>query len=403
MFPHLSDITAACLLYSLLRQSRTNVISRTLLICFTFTFLSLDVTFVMCFLFQVTPYHFTMNNVQITVFDTPGLADGTGNEEGYLRKIKEGVTDPCDMFIFCTEMNSRRFRNDDIKTVEMLTATFGAQLWEHAVVALTFANEVLHPNKDATQEERLSLFNERMRCFKKTIQDVLLKVGVAEKVVINVPFVATGVLCEPCLPGITNWQTAFWIATFKRLDKSARFPFLILNKDRLKISSAEPDVQAKERPLRRSLPPQEAEGAPQRRQRRSFHGFELVNREQDSGYEPDSDPDTEFRTKSRSLPVKTSKIPPKTKPKPKKGKMQQDTSTIDIDEAAAAEVVLEFISEVGEGASRLAGEYIHPGAGDVFQTAFRWIIRLLKRLFQRNSSKEDARDEDEDEVDQEAD
>ena len=107
--------------------------------------------------------------------------------------------------------------------------------------------------------------------------------------------------------GITNWQTAFWIATFKRLDKSARFPFLILNNDRLKVSSAELDVQAKERPLRRSLPPQEAEGAPQRRQRRSFHGFELVNREQDSGYEPDSEP-----------------------------KMQQDTSTIDIDEAAAA-------------------------------------------------------------------
>ena len=99
-----------------------------------------------------------------------------------------------------------------------------------------------------------------------------------------------------------------------------------------------------------------------------------MNREQDSGYEPDSEP-----------------------------KMQQDTSTIDIDEAAAAEVVLEFKSEVGEGASKLAGEHIQPGAGDVFQTAFRWIMRLLKILFQRNSSKEDARDEDEDEVDQEAD
>lgn len=280
-----------------------------------------------------------MNDVQITVFDTPGLADDTGNEEEYLRKIKERVTDPCDVFIFCTEMNSRRFRNDDIKTVETLTATFGTQLWEHAVVALTFANKVLPPNKDATQKERISLFNERMRCFKKTIKDVLLKVGVAEKVVINVPFVATGDLCEPCLPGITNWQTVFWIATFKRLNRSARFPFLLLNKDRLKISSAEPDVQA----------------------------------------------------------VKTSKIPPKTKPKPKKEKMQQDTSTIDIDKNAAAEVVLEFIGEVGEEASKLAGEYIHPGAGDAFQTAFRWIMRLIKSLFRRYSSKEDARDEDEDE------
>ena len=227
--------------------------------------------------------------------------------------------------------------------------------------------------------------------------DVLLKVGVAEKVVINVPFVATGDLCEPCLPGITNWQTVFWIATFKRLNRSARFPFLLLNKDRLKISSAEPDVQKRERPLRRSLPPQEAEGTPQRRQRRSFHGFKLVNREQDGGYEPDSDPDTEFRTKNRSLPVKTSKIPPKTKPKPKKEKMQQDTSTIHIDENAAAEVVLKFIGEVGEEASKLAGEYIHPGAGDAFQTAFRWIMRLIKSLFRRYSSKEDARDEDEDE------
>jgi len=59
--------------------------------------------------------------VEITVFDTPGLADGTGNEEEYLRKIKEKVTD-FDVFIFCTEMNTTRFRNDDIKTVEKLTA-----------------------------------------------------------------------------------------------------------------------------------------------------------------------------------------------------------------------------------------------------------------------------------------
>ena len=64
----------------------------------------LEVTFAMCvcvlFFFQVTSYHFTVNNVQITVFDTPGLADGTGNEEEYLRKIKESVTDPFDVFSF---------------------------------------------------------------------------------------------------------------------------------------------------------------------------------------------------------------------------------------------------------------------------------------------------------------
>ena len=115
----------------------------------------------------MTPYKFKINNVEITVFDTPGLADGTGNEEDYLEKIKEKVT-VFDVFIFCTEMNTRRFRNDDIKTVQKLTEAFGSQLWEHAVVVLTFANEVYPPpgDKDANVQE---FFDKRVRIFKKKI------------------------------------------------------------------------------------------------------------------------------------------------------------------------------------------------------------------------------------------
>ncbi len=175
----------------------------------------------------MTPYNFSINNIEITLFDTPGLADGTGNEDNYLEKIKEKVT-AFDVFIFCTEMNTQRFRNDDIETVQKLTKAFSSELWEHAVVVLTFANEVYQSprDKDANMQE---FFDKRVRVFKKKIKKVFLEVGVPEEVVINVPFVPAGDFSEPRLPGTYNWLTAFWTATFKRLNRSARPAFFLAN------------------------------------------------------------------------------------------------------------------------------------------------------------------------------
>ena len=189
-----------------------------------------------CGFLQVNDYEFSLNDIKITLFDTPGLADGTGKEEEYLRKIREKVTGPCDVFIFCTEMNAIRFRADDIKTLETLTKTFGPRLWEHALVALTFANYVQCPkNAGATEIE---YFDGRIQMLKKAITDIILKAGVPEKVVTNVPFVPTGRLLEPGLPGITDWKEAFWVETFKSLNKSAKMPFLVSNFDRMKFSSS---------------------------------------------------------------------------------------------------------------------------------------------------------------------
>lgn len=153
------------------------------------------------------------------MFDTPGLADGTGKEEEYLRKIREKVTGPCDVFIFCTQMNTTLFRADDIKTLATLAKAFGPCLWEHALVALTFANNV-HPPKNADVTE-IEYFDDRMLMFKKAITDVILEAGVPEKVVTNVPFVAAGHLWEPSLPGITDWRRNLWVETSLFLRKSS--------------------------------------------------------------------------------------------------------------------------------------------------------------------------------------
>ena len=162
---------------------------------------------------QVTSYNFTKNNVKITVFDTPGLADDTGNDERYLRQILDQVK-TVDLFLFCTDMTSKRFSNDDARTIRKLTETFGASLWDHALVVLTFANQV-HLNateKDPTVvdlvQQQFNLFQKRIQDFQTKIQDFLLKGGAHQEAVSNLPFVPAGESAMPRLPDRDNWLTA---------------------------------------------------------------------------------------------------------------------------------------------------------------------------------------------------
>ena len=161
------------------------------------------------FTFQVTGYEFPKNNVNITVFDTPGLADATGKDEEYLQKIQaKGIQ--FDLFLFCTEMNATRFRNDDLETMQKLTITLGRQLWDHAVVVLTFANEVRpSASQKASNVPDKEVFSNRFLGLKKKIKEVLTQLDVPNEATINIPFVPAGDLHEPRLPDRENWLTAF--------------------------------------------------------------------------------------------------------------------------------------------------------------------------------------------------
>lgn len=356
----------------------------------------------------MTPYTFSINNVEITVFDTPGLADGTGNEEVYLQKIKEKVSD-FDVFIFCTEMNTQRFRNDDIKTVQKLTEAFGAKLWEHAVVVLTFANEVRPPpsKKDVTVQE---FFDQRVRVYKKKIQEVVLSVGVTGEAVINVPFVAAGDLSEPKLPGIENWLTTFWIATFKRLNRSARPTFFLASIARFNcVSPSEQEIPRRGLPSRRSLPPGIGGNQLQRQmQRRSFQGFEFVYHDECSEDNADSDVVRLPINRSHSMvETRSRRTPPKPKPKPK-SKMPvngqgatSDAPAIELDEPAAKEIVMEILtSDVVKEASKIVGDWIFPGGGRLMSAVFNWVVRLVEGWMGTNFLNENGVVEEEQEQQQ---
>ena len=175
--------------------------------------------------------------MNVTVFDTPGLADATGNDEDYLKQMKEDVSD-LDLFLFCTEMNTKRFRTDDLETMKKLTMTFGPKIWDHAVVVLTFANEVpLSPSSKTKELSEKDIFVNRFSGFKRKIKDVLILLDVPEAAAINVPFVPAGDSGEPRLPDRENWLTAFWVTAFKRINRNAKAAFLLANADRITFSS----------------------------------------------------------------------------------------------------------------------------------------------------------------------
>ncbi|XP_058944957.1 uncharacterized protein [Pocillopora verrucosa] len=196
---------------------------------------------------DVTAYEVVKNGVTITVFDTPGLADATGNDEEYLRKIKEKVIH-FDLFLFCTEMTSKRFRTDDLETIKKLTEALGKKLWDHALVVLTFANEVpLSSTKKTDDVPDATAFSDRFLAFKRKIKKHLVAIGVPEITATNLPFAPAGELDDPRLPDREDWLTAFWIAAFKRINRNAKPAFLMASIDRISFSSDEGKEESKVR------------------------------------------------------------------------------------------------------------------------------------------------------------
>ena len=79
--------------------------------------------------YEVTSYRVAIEGVNIRVWDSPGLEDGTGNNEKYLAEIRSKITEKLDLVIFCVKMaDDTRFHRDDKDTFKILTETFGKNL-----------------------------------------------------------------------------------------------------------------------------------------------------------------------------------------------------------------------------------------------------------------------------------
>ena len=312
------------------------------------------------FFSQVTAYDFIKNNVNITVLDTPGLADTTSSDEEYLQKIKEKGND-FDLLLFCIEMNNTRFRNDDFETMKKLTSTLGVQLWDHAVVVLTFANMVLVPPREkAKGVSEKDVFNDHFLRLKSKLQQALTQIGVPEEAAIKVPFVPAGDSSEPKLADRDDWLTAFWVEAFKRINKDAKAAFFLSNADRIKFSSVlDTDEESQESAAIRALED-------------SFEGVAF---------------ETNMGTSRSNVEGGQQSIHP-----PQNQVVRRSFSpSIQLDESSSRNIVNHMVGEV-------TGVSIEASTGPVFvrfyQTFLSLVIKFFRLLF-RNSPETEAPEKDE--------
>ena len=208
---------------------------------------------------EVAEYSVTIQDVPVTVFDSPGLQDRTENEEHYIQSMREKCKE-LSLILYCTKMINPRLTDDDKHAMKKLTEAFREQFWNYAVFVLTFANkedcsrkdnrddDVEEPDlddKEGWQALKKQRFEGRLKLWEEELKQFLIKeVGVHHAIAEKIPVVPTGdykQTCENreprCLPDRDNWFMMFWDACSLRVKETKLF--LQVNQDR--IVAAEDD------------------------------------------------------------------------------------------------------------------------------------------------------------------
>ena len=175
---------------------------------------------------EVESFECKFHNVDITIWESPGLQDGLYKEAEYVKDMQSKGCGNSDLFLYCTPMNENRLKKEDIDAIRKLTLGLGSSIWQNAVFVLTFANSVEPPlvrGEKLTSEQRkkkvLDHFKKRLAEWKRKLQEAVVRAGVDAKIAASIPVVPAGYDFEMGLPDRDNWLTALWDASIVRMKK----------------------------------------------------------------------------------------------------------------------------------------------------------------------------------------
>ena len=174
----------------------------------------------------VSAYQKEIYGVSVTVCDTPGLGDASGNEEDYMKRIKASCGDP-DLVIFCQSMDNTRWQTDDENAIKIVTKHLGKEIWDYSMLALTFADKFV---ANLPENEADDIFKERRSDLEEMFKKTLQKVGV--RLAIDKIFSAVSAKGCKHLPGVRNWMTYLMITclTMTRLDGIEGFHQIVIGR-----------------------------------------------------------------------------------------------------------------------------------------------------------------------------
>ena len=138
---------------------------------------------------EVTATFVKIDNVFVAIYDSPGLQDGTVNEERYLQKMYDKCKD-VNLVLYCMEMTSSRYTPAEIRATQLITDKFGAEFWNRCVLVMTKANMVRIPSSQRGNERD---YHKRLYDkFMKKFCDQLVEQGVTTDIANQLPGVAAG-------------------------------------------------------------------------------------------------------------------------------------------------------------------------------------------------------------------
>ena len=191
----------------------------------------------------VTSYQAKKGKIDVTVWDSPGLQDGTDNQEKYLQDMKQECMKR-DFTLYCIKMLEIRFvpgnQNPDVRAMKALTQTFGVAFWETTIIVLTFANifitlNVIEEWETLSAQARAEAFKEKIQDWEAAIKQSLIQdIAVPEKIVRAIKVIPAGSCKQPHFLAHRYWLSALWFHCLDVIPTTeAKIALVRLNEDRL--------------------------------------------------------------------------------------------------------------------------------------------------------------------------
>ena len=204
---------------------------------------------------KVTMYQCVVDDIEVNVWDSPGLQDGTNREPEYIEDIKRNCvkgddTTAIDLFIYCIRMSETRFVKDnpDIRAMHILTDTLGMGMWSNTIFILSFANDVVDTgveDLDLAGKELEDHFNKKLTNWTERLRQTLEhELMIPEYIAKGVKVIPAGYHKSPQLIEKSGdyWLSKLWMAALYTAKSEAQPALIKINEHRLK--SAEEIGQA---------------------------------------------------------------------------------------------------------------------------------------------------------------
>lgn len=189
---------------------------------------------------SVQPYQKQIEDIDITVFDSPGLQDGSDSDDAYLEELHDKCHD-VDLVVFAIRMSDNRFipGNSDATVMVKFTNKFGPSIWKKTIIIVTCTNlaEELNPQiKLLSLDKKVYFFQKLMQDYRDILHKTLIiEANVSETIVKTVKVVPTGHISNSKLMDGTLWFSNFWLECLTTIPSNeARAAMIKLNSRRFR-------------------------------------------------------------------------------------------------------------------------------------------------------------------------